>query len=164
MAEEMKGRKLGGEGIVAEVDGGYFGGYVKPANHRENRRDRRLARNQNGKRKAVVIIRERNGRSLPAVFRTEGQALSFIRSRIAKGTIINADEGSSWDALHAQYEMKPTTRKPIRWTALARIGRKNFSAGCGGAKSATITTSPVGARMAGAPQSAKRSVALQVWR
>ena len=35
MAEEMKGRKLGGEGKVAEIDGGYFGGYVKPANHRE---------------------------------------------------------------------------------------------------------------------------------
>jgi orotidine-5'-phosphate decarboxylase len=50
MAEEMKGRKLGGDGKVAEIDGGYFGGYVKPANHRENRRDRRLARNQNGKR------------------------------------------------------------------------------------------------------------------
>jgi hypothetical protein len=93
-------------GIVAEVDGGYFGGYLKPANHRENRRDRRLARNQSGKRKAVVIIRERNGRSLPAVFRTEGQALSFIRARIAKGTIVNADESSSWDALHATYEMK----------------------------------------------------------
>jgi transposase-like protein len=106
MAEEMKGRTLGGEGKVAEIDGGYFGGYVKPANNKENRVDRRLARNQNGKRKAVVIIRERNGRSLPAVFRTEGQALSFIRSRIAKGTIVNADEGSSWDALHAQYEMK----------------------------------------------------------
>ena len=106
MAEEMKGRKLGGEGVIAEIDGGYFGGYVKPANHVENRRDRRLARNQTGKRKAVVIIRERNGRSLPAVFRTEGQALSFIRSRIAKGTIVNADEGSSWDALHATYEMK----------------------------------------------------------
>jgi transposase-like protein len=106
MAEEMKGRKLGGEGIVAEVDGGYFGGYVKPANLKENRVDRRLLRNQTGKRKAVIIIRERNGRSLPAVFRTEGQALSFIRSRIAKGTIINADESSSWDALHATYEMK----------------------------------------------------------
>jgi hypothetical protein len=92
--------------MVAKIDGGYFGGYVKPANHLENRRDRRLACNQTGKRKAVVIIRERNGRSLPAVFRTEGQALSFIRSRIAKGTIINADEGSSWDALHATYEMK----------------------------------------------------------
>ena len=33
---------IGGEGKVAEVDGGYFGGYVKPANFRENRRDRRL--------------------------------------------------------------------------------------------------------------------------
>jgi transposase-like protein len=106
MAEEMKGRKLGGDGVVAEIDGGYFGGYVKPANLRENRVDRRLARNQSGKRKAVIVIRERNGRSLPAVFRTEGQALSFIRSRIAKGMIINADESSSWDALHAQYEMR----------------------------------------------------------
>ena len=42
MAEEMKGRVVGGEGKMAEVDGGYFGGYVKPANHSENRRDRRL--------------------------------------------------------------------------------------------------------------------------
>jgi hypothetical protein len=32
MAEEMKGRAVGGEGKEAEVDGGYFGGYVKPAN------------------------------------------------------------------------------------------------------------------------------------
>src|SRR4030081_1593106 len=32
MAEEMKGRIVGGEGKEAEVDGGYFGGYVKPAN------------------------------------------------------------------------------------------------------------------------------------
>lgn len=30
-----------------EIDGGYFGGYVKPANYKENRRDRRLAVNQN---------------------------------------------------------------------------------------------------------------------
>ena len=35
MAEEMKGRVVGGDGKVAEVDGGYFGGYVKPANLKE---------------------------------------------------------------------------------------------------------------------------------
>ena len=70
MAEEMKGRILGGEGKIAEVDGGYFGGYVKCANHRENRIDRRLSRNQNGKRKVVVIVCERGGNSVPAVFRT----------------------------------------------------------------------------------------------
>ncbi|MGA3304007.1 MAG: IS1595 family transposase [Methylovirgula sp.] len=106
MADELKGRVLGGEGKVAEVDGGYFGGYVKPANLKEDRKDRRFTRNQSGKRKCVVIIRERNGNSLPAVFRTEGAALSFIKSRIAKGTIVNADEAASWDALHAHYEMK----------------------------------------------------------
>src|SRR5260370_25490623 len=53
MAVELKGRIVGGEGKVAEVDGGYFGGYIKPANNKEYRRDRRLAKNQNGKRKVV---------------------------------------------------------------------------------------------------------------
>ena len=106
MAEEMKGRVVGGEGKIAEVDGGYFGGYVKPANIRENRRDRRFAQNQSGKRKVVVIVRERNGNSVPAVFRTEGAALSFIKARVAKGTIINADEANSWNDLHGAFEMK----------------------------------------------------------
>ncbi|QXX75358.1 IS1595 family transposase [Methylovirgula sp. HY1] len=106
MAEEMKGRVVGGEGKVVETDGAYFGGYVKPANRKEDRRDRRFLENQSGKRKVVVIVRERNGHSLPAVFRTEGQALNFIKARVAKGTIVNADEAPSWDSLHAHFEMK----------------------------------------------------------
>jgi transposase-like protein len=106
MAGELKGRMIGGEGKVAEVDGGYFGGYVKPSNHVENRRDRRLARNQSGKRKVVVVVRERGGNSLPAVFKSESQAASFIRKRIAKGTVVNADEAGSWDGLHERFEMK----------------------------------------------------------
>src|SRR6202167_3989907 len=53
MSEEMKGRVIGGEGKEAEIDGGYFGGYVKPANLKEKRVDRRFARNQNGKRKVL---------------------------------------------------------------------------------------------------------------
>jgi hypothetical protein len=106
MAEELKGRTVGGEGKIAEVDGGYFGGYVKPANYREHRRDRRLWRNQSGKRECVVIVRERNGNSVPAVFRSEGQALSWIKRRIQPGTIVNADEAASWDDLNKRYEMK----------------------------------------------------------
>src|SRR5258708_20896674 len=47
MAEEMKGRIVGGEGKIAEVDGGYFGGYIKPANQKEQPRRRRPAANQN---------------------------------------------------------------------------------------------------------------------
>jgi ISXO2-like transposase domain len=97
MAEEMKGRVVGGESKEAEVDGGYFGGYVKPAKQKEHRRDRRYARNQNGKGKVVVIVRERGGNSVPAVFNSESQAASFIRARIAKGTVVHADEAGSWD-------------------------------------------------------------------
>ena len=64
VASEMKGRDVGGEGKTVEVDGGYFGGYVKPANHVENRVDRRLAKNQNGKRKVVVVVRGAMGARL----------------------------------------------------------------------------------------------------
>jgi transposase-like protein len=106
MAIEMRGRMIGGEGKTAEVDTAYFGGYVKPANIRERRADRRTTQNQNGKRRAVVVVRERDGSTLPAVFGSEGQALNWIKAKVAKGTIVNADEAGAWNELHARYEMK----------------------------------------------------------
>lgn len=105
MASAMKGMHLGGDGETVEVDGGYFGGYIKPANHKENRRDRRLVKNQNGKRQVVVVARERGGNTLPAVFKSESAALGWIASRVARGTRLMADEASSWNALHGRYEM-----------------------------------------------------------
>lgn len=106
MADEMKGRTVGGEGEVVETDGAYFGGYVKPANLRKDRVDRRRAENMSGKRKVVVIVRERGGETLPGVFRSEAQALGFIKARVRKGSVVQADEAASWDALHARFEMK----------------------------------------------------------
>jgi hypothetical protein len=105
MAVELKGMHLGGDGETVEVDGCYFGGYVKPANFKEHRRDRRLAKNQNGKRRVVVALRERGGRVLPTVTKSESAALGFIRERVARGTEIQADEASSWNDLHARYTM-----------------------------------------------------------
>jgi ISXO2-like transposase domain len=78
---------------------------VKPANKRENRRDRRLRQNQSGKRKVVVVIRERGGGTLPGVFRSEGEALNFIRRQVPRGTTLYADEAGSWNDLHARYEL-----------------------------------------------------------
>jgi transposase-like protein len=106
MAAELKGRVVGGEGKTAEIDSGYFGGYVKPANLKNLRVDRRFYEHQSGKRKAVVVIRERNGHTLPAVFKSEKHALDFIKRRIAPGTIINADESANWNELQARFEMK----------------------------------------------------------
>jgi hypothetical protein len=105
MAQEMKGQHIGGDGETVEIDGCYFGGYIKPANHKENRRDRRLAENQNGKRRVVVVARERGGNILTTVAKAESAALGFIRERVAKGTEIQADEAGSWNDLHARYTM-----------------------------------------------------------
>ena len=51
-------------------------------------------------------MRERNGNFLPAVFKSESAALSWIKSRIQPGTIVNADEASGWDGLSSKFEMK----------------------------------------------------------
>lgn len=140
----MKGRIIGGDGKVAEVDGGYFGGYVKPSNLAANRVDRRRSSNQSGKRKAVVVIRERNGNSLPAMFRTEGQALSFIRSRVAKGTTLNADEARTWDDLHARYEMKRINHEEAYTLDSASTNwPRNTLAACAVPRLDTIITLPV---------------------
>jgi hypothetical protein len=104
MAAEIYGLRLGGPGKVVEVDGAYFGGYVKPANHKDNRVDRR--KNQNGKRQCVVVIRERDGKVLPGTFRSEAGAESFIRARVARETEIMADEAASWNGLHSRYVVK----------------------------------------------------------
>jgi transposase-like protein len=105
MASEMRGAQVGGADRKAEIDGAYFGGYMKPANRVENRRDRRLRQNQSGKRKTVVVIRERDGKTLPGVFASEVAALNFIRARIARGTEVYADEGSAWNELHGRFKM-----------------------------------------------------------
>lgn len=103
MGAEIEGRELSGE---VEIDGAYFGGYVKPENEKTDRKDRRLKRHQSGKRRVVVVLRERGGRTLPKVFRSEAASLAFIRSRVLPGSTIYADEASSWDGLHAFYDTR----------------------------------------------------------
>lgn len=101
MARELADTKL--EGTV-EMDGAYFGGHVRPANRKEDRKDRRLAVNQTGKRQCVVIMRERGGRALPFVVRQEGDAVPYVRDHVDNLAVIHADEASSWDALHAGWQ------------------------------------------------------------
>ena len=97
------GRTVSGE---VEVDGAYFGGYVKPANYKENRRDRRFSFNQSGKRRVVVIIREREGCTLPFVFKSEDASLPTIGQHVTAGSTIYADDASCWDVLHDRYLTK----------------------------------------------------------
>ena len=106
MSEELKGRVIGKDIREAEIDGAAFGGYVKPENFREDRKDRRLKENQSGKRKFVVVIRERGGETLPGVFKSESHALKWISDRVTKGTVLHADDAPAWNDLHARFELK----------------------------------------------------------
>ena len=50
-------------------------------------------------------MRERGGSTLPAVFRSESAALGWISGRVSRDTRLIADEASSWNDLHARYNM-----------------------------------------------------------
>ena len=106
MATELKEARLGGEGRVVEVDGAYFGGYIKPANLKSDRVDRRQLRHVSGKRCCVVVARERDGKIIPAAFSSESEAVRFIGGRVAARTEIMADEAASWNPLHARFIVK----------------------------------------------------------
>jgi transposase-like protein len=91
-----------------EVDGAYFGGKLRHENRKADRKDLRLLRNQSGKRRVVIVMRERgpSGRALPFVVRAEHEAVPVIRRRVLGGSTVYADEAPHWDALHADYAAK----------------------------------------------------------
>lgn len=103
LASEANGATVAGE---VEVDGAYFGGHVRPANNKVNRVDRRFVQNQSGKRRVVVVMRERKGRTLPFVFASEGASVLTIARTVAPGSTVYADEAVHWDALHARFLTK----------------------------------------------------------
>jgi transposase-like protein len=88
-----------------EIDGAYFGGYVKPANHKTYRIDRRFAMGATGKRRVVVIMRQRGGNTLPFVFKSEASSVPTIRSHVAPGSTIYADEARGWNPLDTKFAM-----------------------------------------------------------
>lgn len=89
-----------------EIDGCHIGGSIRQANHKTNRVDRRLAEHQTGKRRVVVVMRERQGRTLPFVTRSEDEGVAVVARRIAAGSTVYADEAACWDELHARFVTK----------------------------------------------------------
>ena len=89
-----------------EVDGTYFGGYVKPTNEVADRKDRHLKRNQSGKRQVVLAIRETNGRTITSISKTEAEGVALVRANVAPGSTVHADQASHWDKLAAHFPIK----------------------------------------------------------
>lgn len=91
-----------------EIDGAYFGGYLKPANKKEERLDRRRIPLNTRKRQCVVVLRERggDGRVLARTFKNEREGASWITESVNRQAIVYADEGSGWDVLHASHHVE----------------------------------------------------------
>lgn len=96
---------------TVEVDGAYFGGYVKPANERKDRKDRRKKVHQSGKRQSVIVMRERKGRTLTYVTPNEAAGVALVAQRVEKGATVHADEASHWDKLAARFPIKRINHK-----------------------------------------------------
>ncbi|MBT9445736.1 MAG: IS1595 family transposase [Hyphomonadaceae bacterium] len=103
MTADQESAMLGG---TVEIDGAYFGGYVKPENRKEDRRDRRLSETQSGKRKCVVVMRERKGRTLAFVAASEAAGARRIAAKVRRDAKVYADEGAGWDQLHAVFAVE----------------------------------------------------------
>lgn len=101
LASETKGATVEGE---VEIDGAYFGGHIRPENRKEDRIDRRLAEHQTGTRRVVVAVRQRRGRTLTFVRRSEAEGVDIVRNVVRRDARLFADEASHWDVLHGAFE------------------------------------------------------------
>ena len=144
-----------------------------------DRVDRRLAENQSDKRQVVVVMREREERTLVKVVPSEEAAVPVIRQRIAKGTVLHADESPAWNKLHAGFAMRrinhqvgysidaPRCADQGELLASSRV----FAAGSWGITtispagiSAAMPRKQAGERTTAASATASRCTALFAWR
>ncbi len=103
LARETEGLVLTG---AVEIDGAYVGGHVRPANARTDRVDRRLRAHRRDERRSVVVLRQRNGRTLTDVFENEAEAVRFAKARVAGGAMVVADETPHWDHLADAFDLE----------------------------------------------------------
>jgi transposase-like protein len=100
---------------VCEIDGVYVGNYIRPANHIENRIDRRKAYKPN--KRTVISIRQRadEGDSVIGAVRTKTfvtkgehtpELKDIVYKHIKLGTTIHADEHTGYDAFHGHFDMQ----------------------------------------------------------
>lgn len=100
LGTEIDGIKVGG---VVEADAGHFGGHVRPKNVGKRRMDRRHKENMSGKRQAVIVVKQRDGRTFTYVAKNESDAVETMLKRIVPGTQIHADEAKGWDRIEDDF-------------------------------------------------------------
>ena len=124
-----------------EIDGAYFGGTIRPENHKANRKDRRLKENQNGQRRVVVVMRERLGRTLPIVTMQRPKAWHWCMRMLTVCLPCRLTKHrTAICCMRAGRLIGLTTAFPTATTASTPTGLKAISRACVGWSLASTTT------------------------
>ena len=67
---------------------------MRPENRVEDRKGRRMKQNQSDRRRVVIALRERAGRTLTFVRSREAEGVDIARARMLAGIKLFADEAS----------------------------------------------------------------------
>jgi len=110
--------KLSGE---VEIDGCYVNKHIRPTNRIEHRIDRRLARHQNPKKRAVIVMRQRGEKgegaikTLTFLAKCESQRTTrnLAQENIEAGSTVFADDHKAYDVLHADFNVLRVNHKAI---------------------------------------------------
>jgi len=109
-----RGRKIGGEGKEAEIDGGYFRRLCE-ARQRERvpQRPALLAQSILASARVVVVIRERNGNTPSGGLQIRKPCPVFHSSARAsrRARPCTPDEAGAWNDLHSRFELKRINHK-----------------------------------------------------
>ena len=100
LALEVEGLRLAGE---VDIDGAYFGGHVRPANRKADRKDRRRIENKSDDRRVVVVLREREGQTRTFVAEREAEDVVLAAEHVEPEATVYADEAAHWDVLHGNF-------------------------------------------------------------
>jgi transposase-like protein len=128
---------------TVEIDGAYFGGKSKEKNVKAERKDRRLAEEQTGKRQSVVVARERDGRTFTTVATSEAAAVPTIRQVVQPGVQSSMPTkllvGIAYTLIMRC--IASTIPLPTAWTAHAPTKPSPSFRGCVALRSASSTMS-----------------------
>jgi transposase-like protein len=90
------------------IDGAYMHHSLRPKNKKEDRIDRRLAKNQPKDKCCVLVMRQGTEKTRTFVIkREEGQTiLNLVKKHVDSSSVIHADEHKSYDILNGKFDIK----------------------------------------------------------
>ena len=104
---------------LVEMDAGYVNKHVRPMNRIEKRLDLRRREHQSGRKRALIVMRERGEqgatKTLTFLAKSENQRVTraLAREHIERGSTVFADEHSAYDVLHADFDTIRVNHKSI---------------------------------------------------